>query len=199
MQITAATSSDVEQAVSCLTASFAEDPLTGFLFQAGPNYREHVTQFFSLLMGARIALDMPVFVARGTASIHGTVMGYSTARPKWPREFAEGWDRFEQSIPGLSDRMALYDEIAAKSRPRVPHYYLGVLGTDPALHGRGIGTQLIKTFCDLSASDPLSEGVFLETANPSNVRFYEHAGFAVTGEGSLGSTPLWCMFLRSSP
>lgn len=196
MLITAATSSDIEQAVSCLTAAFAEDPLTGFLLQTGPQYRDRVTQFFSLLLGARIALGMPALVVRGTAGIHGAVMGYSTARPKWPREFAEGWDRFEQAIPGLTDRMAFYDEIAEKSKPPVPHYYLGVLGVDPTMHGRGLGMRLIKAFCDLSSADPQSEGVFLETANPSNVPFYERAGFAVTGQGSLGSAALWCLFLR---
>lgn len=196
MQITAAVPADLEPAVGCLAAAFAEDPITGFLLQAGPNYRERVTQFFSLLMGARIALNMPVLVARGTASIHGAAMGYTTARPIWPRDLTEDWDRFEKAIPGLNDRLALYDEIAEKSKPSVPHYYLGVIGMDPTLHGLGIGTQLLKSFSDLSASDRFSGGVYLETANPSNVRFYERAGFAVTGQGSLGSATLWCMFLR---
>jgi len=81
----------------------------------------------------------------------------------------------------------------------VSHYYLGVIGMDPTMHGLGIGTRLLRSFCDLSASDPRSSGVHLETANPSNVRFYERAGFAVTGQGSLGSETLWCMFLSHGP
>jgi ribosomal protein S18 acetylase RimI-like enzyme len=199
MQITTAAPSDLEQAVSCLATAFAEDPITGFLLQTGPSYRERVTRFFSLLMRARIALNMPVLVARDAAAIHGSVMGYTTARPTWPRAVADDWSDFEKAIPGFTDRMAVYDEIAERCRPPAPHYYLGVIGIDPTMHGLGIGRQILESFCALSASDQLSGGVFLETANPSNVLFYERAGFEVAGQGTLGSSNLWCMFLRHGP
>jgi len=196
MHITAAAPSDIEPAVGCLAAAFADDPITGFLLQTGPHYRERVTQFFTLLMRARIALNMPVLVARGAAGIHGAAMGYTTARPQWPKTLAQEWSRFETATPGMSDRMALYDEIAEKSKPLVPHYYLGVIGIDPTAHGLGFGARLLESFCALSAVDPLSGGVHLETANPSNVRFYERAGFEVSGHGTLGQATLWCLFLR---
>ena len=88
-------------------------------------------------------------------------MGYTTVRPEWPRDLTEDWEGFEKATPGLTDRIAVYDEIAAKGKPPAPHYYLGVIGTDPNLHGLGIGTQLLKSFCDLSASNRLSCGVYL--------------------------------------
>ncbi|KFN43028.1 GNAT family N-acetyltransferase [Arenimonas oryziterrae] len=195
MQITAAQPADLEQTVNCLAAAFAEDPITGFLLQTGPNYREHLTRFFSLLMRARIALGMPVLIARDPGGIHGAAMGNAAAPPPWPDAFEEEWGGLEMAIPGFNDRSAIYDEIAHQSKPDVPHYYLGVIGMDPRMHGLGIGTRLLQSFCDLSASDEKSRGVYLETANPSNVRFYERAGFAVTGQGRLGSANLWCMFL----
>lgn len=199
MQITTASPSDLEHAVGCLAAAFAKDPITGFLLQTGPGYRDRVTQFFSLLMRARMALNMPVLVARGAVAVHGAAMGYTTSYPSWPSDIAEDWDHFEKAIPGLTDRMALYDEIAEASRPSLPHYYLGAIGMAPDTQGLGTGTQLLKAFCDLSASDKLSRGVYLETANPSNVRFYEHAGFVVTGQGQLGNADLWCMFHSHGP
>jgi GNAT superfamily N-acetyltransferase len=178
-----------------LAAAFARDPITGFLLQTGPHYRERVTTFLSLLMRARLALTMPVLLARGADGVHGAAMGYTTARPAWPRAVTEDWDLFENATPGLTDRMARYDEIAEKYKPPAPHYYLGVIGMDPTMRGLGLGTRLLKSFCDLSAGDPFSGGVYLETANPLNVRFYERAGFAETGRGSLGGATLWCMFL----
>jgi len=196
MKITAASSSDIDEAVACLARAFAQDPITGFLLQTSQGYRERVTQFFSLLMRARIELKMPVFVARGAHGIDGASMGYSTLRPKWPIGLTEEWVRFEKAIPGLTDRMAIYDEVATKFKPLAPHYYLGVIGTDPTLRGSGIGTHLLKSFCAVSASDPLSSGVYLETAQAANLGFYEHAGFAVTGRGSLGDATLWCMYLQ---
>ena len=195
MKVTAASLSDVDEAVGCLATAFAQDPITGFLLQTSQGYRERVTQFFSLLMRARIALEMPVFVARKANGIGGATMGYATAHSEWPIALTEEWDRFENAIPGLTDRMATYDEVATKFKPPVPHYYLGVIGTAPALQGSGIGTQLLKSFCEVSANDPLSSGVYLETAQASNLRFYERAGFVETGRGKLGDATLWCMYL----
>jgi GNAT superfamily N-acetyltransferase len=197
-RITAAALSDVTRAVDCLAAAFAEDPITGFLLQTGPSYRERVTRFFSLLMRARIALHMPVLLTQGETGVYGAAMGYTTAPPAWPGTIAEEWEAFAQDTPGLTERGALYDAIAEKSKPLTPHYYLGVIGIDPAMHGFGLGKQLLTSFCDLSARDPLSSGVYLETANPSNVQFYKRAGFAETGRGSLGDATLWCMFLAHS-
>jgi ribosomal protein S18 acetylase RimI-like enzyme len=195
MKITTASHADLDQAVSCLAAAFAQDPITGFLLQTGVGYRERVTQFFSLLMRARIELKMPVFLARGSDGIDGAAMGYSTVRSDWPADLTEEWDLFEKAIPGLADRMAIYDEVATKFKPPAPHYYLGVIGTDPASQGSGIGSELLKSFCEVSANDPLSSGVYLETAQASNLRFYERAGFAETGRGNLGDATLWCMYL----
>jgi len=195
MKITTASHSDLDEAVVCLATAFAQDPITGFLLQTSQGYRERVTQFFSLLMRARIALKMPVVVARGTSGIHGAAMGYATAHPAWPKDLTEEWDRFESAIPEFTERMAIYDEIAAKGKPPAPHYYLGVIGVHPDMHGRGIGTQLLRSFCGLSRSDPRSCGVYLETAEESNLKFYERAGFAETGRGRLGRATLWCMYL----
>ena len=199
MKITPAIPSDLDETIGCLATAFAQDPITGFLLQTGPGYRERVAQFFSLLMRARLALKMPVLVARGTAGIQGAAMGYATVCPEWPTGLTEEWDRFEKATPGLTDRIAIYDEIASKAMPSAPHYYLGVIGVDPNLHGHGVGMQLLNSFCDVSASDPLSNGVYLETANASNVGFYQRAGFVETGRGSLGTATLWCMYLPHGP
>jgi ribosomal protein S18 acetylase RimI-like enzyme len=195
MTVTPASPSDHDEAISCLATAFGQDPITGFLLQMGPGYRERVSQFFSILMRARLALGMPVFVARNGAGISGASMGYSTAPHEWPSDLTAEWDRFEKAIPGLPERMSVYDEVAAKFKPSAPHYYLGVIGTDPSSRGRGIGTQLLGAFCEASANDPLSSGVYLETAQASNLKFYERAGFVETGRGNLGSSSLWCMFL----
>jgi len=195
MNILTASLSDLDEAVSCLATAFAQDPITGYLLQQGTGYRERVLQFFSLLMRARIALEAPVLVARDSAGVSGAAMGYSTAQSEWPTDIKQEWDRFEGSIPEFTERMAIYDEVAAKYKPSAPHYYLGVIGTDPNLHGRGVGRQLIKSFCEVSARDPLSSGVYLETAQASNLRFYERAGFVETGRGKLGNATLWCMYL----
>lgn len=194
MEIARATFSDLVQAVDRLTHAFASDPITGFLLQDGPTYRERLTRFFSLLMRARLALGMPVLVARDGDEIHGIVMGNIPSPPAWPADIAQQWEDFERAVPGMVDRLAIYEGLAAQFAPIVPHYYLGVIGVDPALHGQGIGMQLISAFCELSAADDRSHGVYLETGEPSNVRFYERAGFIETGRETMGDATLWCMY-----
>ena len=196
MPITPAVASDLDEAVSSLVAAFAEDPITTFLLGLGDSYQPRLTQFFSLLMRARLAIGMPVLVARDGDRIVGAAMGYSAAPHDWPADIADEWNLFEQSIPGLADRMAVYDEIVANSEPSAPHYYLGAIGVEPSMHGRGFGKQLLTAFCDLSANDPLSSGVFLETAKESNVGILRARGVREVGRGAMGGTRLWCMFLQ---
>jgi len=195
MAVTAAVSSDVHKAVLCLAAAFAQDPITGFLLQTGQGYPERLAEFLSLLMRARIALQMPVLVAREATDIQGVAMGYTTLRAEWPTSLTDEWKLFERSAIGLAERLTVYEQLADEFKPSAPHYYLGAIGVDPRAQGLGIGMQLLDAFCDRSASDRLSSGVYLETAKESNVTFYERAGFVQTGRGSLAGNTLWCMYL----
>lgn len=196
MLISPAQPADVEATARCLTEAFAGDPLLGYLFVSVPERRADAKlEFLTLLLEARIALGMPVLLAREDGRIRGAVMGYSTSRPDWPRALAERWARLESSVPGLPERMADYEAIAAAGVPGEPHYYLGVMGTDPSVQGRGVGGRLLEAFCALSIADPASHGVYLETATPANLPFYRRAGFVQTHQGALGAATLWCLFL----
>jgi ribosomal protein S18 acetylase RimI-like enzyme len=199
MAIASAVNSDIHEAAQCLAAAFAEDPITGFVLQTGRGYAERLMRFFSLLMQARVALEMPVLLDTQAAGIRGVAMGYTSLRPTWPSSIAAEWEHFEKAIPGMSERLAVYEAIAEKYKPSAPHYYLGAIGVAPASQGLGIGNDLLKEFCDRSGSDELSHGVYLETARESNLAFYKRAGFVETGRGVLGSNTLWCMYLPHRP
>lgn len=186
---------DLDAAIDALGAAFAADPLIDFLFQAAQDRRdERSREFFRLLMSARLALGMPVFVAKDGDRIAGAVMGYDTTRPDWPAPLAQRWEALMRSVPGFQERLASYENLADRHMPSQSHYYLGVLGVAPDYKGRSIGSALIRSFCGLSAADPRSAGVYLETAGPANLPFYRRAGFVETGQGPLGNATLWCMF-----
>ncbi len=57
-------------------------------------------------------------------------------------------------------------------------WYLSILGVDPARHGAGLGSQLVRA--GLSRVDAEGRPAFVETFNPRSVPFYERHGFVQT-------------------
>lgn len=196
MKIQAAIPADAEPAVRCIVRAFADDPITGYFFASVPEQRSAATgRFFSLLLRARLALEMPVLLAWHDAQVVGVAMGYDSRRPPWPADLNREWKELEASVPGMAARTAVYDEVSRLGTPDRPHYYLGVIGVAPEHQGRGIGQALLQAFSALSANDPNSCGVYLETATPTNLGFYEKSGFREKHRGAMGAATLWCLFL----
>lgn len=65
-----------------------------------------------------------------------------------------------------------------RHHPKEPHWYLSVLGTDPAHQGRGFGAALIEPIVERADGDGV--GCYLESSKESNVPYYRRFGFEVT-------------------
>jgi len=193
-----AESGDVDEAISVLGNAFAQDPLMTYLFHESPSgARACAMVFFSILLRARIALEMPAYVLQQGDEILGAAMGYDTSRPKWPATLAEEMRRLEAETPGFAQRLGAYEKLAEAHEPSEEHYYLGVIGVHPSLQGKGAGRALLGAFCAPSLKDPNSGGVYLETASPASLQFYYKNGFDLRGKGSLDSTTVWCLYRRT--
>ena len=105
------------------------------------------------------------------------------------------WEELEAGVPGMSGRTAVYEQVSSLGAPDGPHYHLGVIAVAPHHQGGTIGRALLQAFCALSASDPASCGVYLETATQTNLNFYEKAGFTQNHQGAMGTETLWRLFL----
>jgi ribosomal protein S18 acetylase RimI-like enzyme len=76
--------------------------------------------------------------------------------------------------------------------PGEPHMYLRMIGVDPALQGRGYGSELVAA--GLVECDRRGLLAYLEATSPGSRRLYERHGFAVTGELQVAdSPPIWPM------
>jgi GNAT superfamily N-acetyltransferase len=83
-------------------------------------------------------------------------------------------------------------------RPREPHWYLAVLGTDPSRQGQGIGSALLQPV--LARCDAEGARAYLESSKESNVPFYRRHGFHVAGEVHLPRGPtVWTMWREPRP
>jgi GNAT superfamily N-acetyltransferase len=68
---------------------------------------------------------------------------------------------------------------AERGHPRKPeHWYLEVLGTEPARQGQGLGSALLRPIMALCDRDGL--GAYLESSSERNRVLYERHGFEVT-------------------
>jgi GNAT superfamily N-acetyltransferase len=77
--------------------------------------------------------------------------------------------------------------------PKRPHWYLGILGTDPPHQGKGVGRALIEPVLARADEDRLP--AWLEASRPENVPYYERFGFDVSCQVALpgGGPPIFGM------
>ena len=84
----------------------------------------------------------------------------------------------------VADQMRAGDDLIRSLKPRQEHWYLDTIGTDPALHGKGLGGRLLDH--DLAVRDGAGHACALDTHTDENIGFYSRRGFEVTGQGELG-------------
>lgn len=71
-------------------------------------------------------------------------------------------------------------EATQRAHPRVPHWYLQVLGSDPRRRGSGAAAATVERV--LEQVDDEGVGAYLESSKEENVPYYERFGFTVTDE-----------------
>ena len=85
-------------------------------------------------------------------------------------------------------------ELMKKAHPEEPHWYLAVIGSDPAVRGKGFGQALMQSRLD--RCDAEHAPAYLESSNPDNVPYYQRFGFEITGaiqlpDGGPSLIPMW--------
>jgi ribosomal protein S18 acetylase RimI-like enzyme len=90
------------------------------------------------------------------------------------------------NVMGAMDRIE-------KVHPDKPHWYLQVIGTDPAKQGRGFGGVIMRD--QLARADAARMPCYLESSKDTNIPIYQSFGFVVTGEIRIPNGPiLWPMW-----
>lgn len=92
-----------------------------------------------------------------------------------------------------ADAAAVFEQMAS-FHPREPHWYLPLIGVDPARQGQRLGDQLMAHA--LLRCDAERVPAYLESSNPRNIPFYHRHGFEVLGRIQVGSSPSIVPMLR---
>jgi ribosomal protein S18 acetylase RimI-like enzyme len=180
------TRSALARATTTLTRAFDRDPMFTWMFP-DPEQRARALQLLN-----RVPLEYGLrygYVTEshdgGAASVWmppGRAIGLlGMIRSGILRiPFGVGFRAFGQFVGANS----VMERIHKRHVPE-PHWYLLVVGVDPALQGRGLGSALIRD--GLSRSDAACCPCYLETSDERNVALYERHGFKVLAEAPLGS------------
>src|SRR5262245_1142626 len=179
---------DAQRLLDTLTLAFAADPPNRWMYPQPWQYLRYFPSFALSLGGAAFA--------RRTAL---ACDDYS-AVALWLGPDASPDD---QSLTNLiaesvapekrTDLAAVLAEMG-RHHPEEPHWYLPLIGVDPAQQGKGLGAALLQPV--LAECDRARLPAYLESTNPRNRPLYERHGFRAMGEIKIGDCPPIVPMLR---
>ncbi|MDQ3384633.1 MAG: GNAT family N-acetyltransferase [Actinomycetota bacterium] len=180
---------DIGQAARSLAVGFGDDPVLGWVFEE-PGRAGKLWPFFDFLAEEALVPLGATYLLPGSCA-SWTPPG----SPPWPDERGA---RFIAALApsctaGDLERLGVLDDAMRALHPEAPHWYLGLLATEPPLRGRGAGAALLRHSLERVDADHLP--AYLKSTNPRNVPLYERHGFEVMGTidlpGGPSLTPMW--------
>jgi ribosomal protein S18 acetylase RimI-like enzyme len=174
---------EITEASVLLSRAFIQTPFTSKV--VGGNSEKHrklLEMPFKMMLEKRPG---KVMVARDNGQIVGVMHML-----KWPdcqKQLMSGPVLIPALIMagGVVLRARKFRKIWAEHDPKEPHWHIDPLGVDPDRQGQGIGSQLLKYFCEVV--DKEKSLAYLETDRPENVRLYNRFGFEVREEAPIFS------------
>jgi GNAT superfamily N-acetyltransferase len=181
-----------DRALTTVVAAFESDPLLRWVWPEDGRYASCAPGFFGLLLDLRRA-GGEVWAASGGAAV--AMWDPPGGLYRHPAE--DPWPALQETFTdGERARWVVYEELMGGRGP-APHWYLGVLATDPEQRRRGLAGAVVAPV--LAAADRTGVPAYLETASAANVPFYARFGFAVEREVDLPDAGPRCWLLRRGP
>jgi ribosomal protein S18 acetylase RimI-like enzyme len=181
-----ATLLDLPGMTRTLVRAFAGDPVWGgWAFPDRERAAAQRALFFALWIEMALRHDF-VWVTPGceaVASWFPPGTGEDT-----PEDYARLLRLAHDHLGGHAATFLAGQELIERSRPAEPrHYYLSIIGTDPAHRGLGLGRMLLDL--GLAVVDRERFPAYLESTNHANLPLYESRGFQRIGSYALPDGP----------
>jgi GNAT superfamily N-acetyltransferase len=189
-RIKVASLADENPVVDTIVLAFAADPMARWTWP-------HAHQFLAALPQMVHALGGEAF-SHGSAFCTEDYAGAALWLPPGTHPDEEKLQALLQSTvsPFLAKETAAVFEQMATYHPSEPHWFLPLIGVDPAHQGEGHGGALMAYA--LARCDRDHVPAYLESSNPRNIPFYERYGFEALGAIQVGSSPTVVPMLRES-
>ena len=181
-----AQASDRPAICATLSRAFEDDPVMVFMFPDPAQRRRKLPLLFNLLLTA----NLPLGGCDVTAGCEVASMWRPPGKAGIPL-----WDIVRHlggflNVYGLAGARRAFSLLGAMDRhhPTEPHWYLMVIGTDPAQQGKGFGGVALRH--RLAQVDAAHMPAYLEASKWDNVPIYQNFGFEQRGELQVPGGPV---------
>jgi ribosomal protein S18 acetylase RimI-like enzyme len=188
--VTVMTPADEDQAIATVLLAFAADPMARWTW---PNAHQYLAAMPRMIR----AFASKAFTA-GSAFRTDGCAGAALWLPPGVRSDEEALEAVIESTVASSlgqETGAIFEQMAA-FHPTEHHWYLPLIGVDPAHQGQGQGDALMAHA--LARCDSDHAPAYLESSNPRNIPFYRRHGFEPLGAIQAGSSPTLVPMLRQA-
>ena len=190
--VRSATAADLPAVGRVLAAAFEGDPVWSYLASPKADWPSRASAWFEAEARSQLR-------GHGDVLVDDQVRGAAVWAPPghWKSTASETLALLVPSVRLFRGhlRRAIAD-LSAMEREHPeepPHWYLAILGTDPAHQGSGVGGALIRAVTD--RCDEQGLGAYLESSKEQNVSFYARHGFEVREQiAPGGGPPMWLMW-----
>jgi ribosomal protein S18 acetylase RimI-like enzyme len=176
------------RAVATLVTAFAADPAMRWMYPGAQQYLRHFPDFIRAFGGSAFQ--------HGTADSLGEFHSVALWLPPdaSPDDSALAGVLQESMAPPLQAEVASLIEQMGQFHPPGRHWYLPLVGVDPGMQRRGLGSGLLMR--GLERCDRERIPAYLEATNPRNLALYERLGFRTLGRIRTESSPVITPMLR---
>ena len=169
---------DLPAAAAALSRAFHDDPLQMYVFPDPVERAARSPALFTPLLRYGLLFGEVLTTAGGPAGA-AVWLGPVAWEVTPERAKAAGLDELPTVLGAAAAErfLSVLAAIDPYHRRDVPpaHWYVMVVGVAPEAQGTGIGRALLRPMID--RADAAGQPCYLETAQPTNVAFYEKLGF----------------------
>lgn len=179
---------DENRAIDTVVLAFGGDPMTRWVWPEAHQYMTVMPKVVRAFGGA-------AFVHNGAFTSDEYTGAALWLRPGVHPDEERLMALMESTAsPGARQAVLAVFEQMATYHPEEPHWYLPLIGVDPAHQGKGYGDALMRYVLEQIDREKL--GAYLEASSARNIPFYRRHGFEELGRIQVGSSPTLVPMLR---
>ncbi len=185
---------DVRSLSKVLARAFYDDPVMMYMLPDDGARAKALPPMFG-------ALTRHHFLSRGGSEVasRGGEIGAATLWDPPGQRQSSRWESLRMTptlawyFRSRAKQTRILGEVMEEAHPEEPHWYLMVIGSDPAVRGTGLGQALMNS--GLDRCDGERAPSYLEASKEDLIPYYSRFGFEQIGEIQIPDGPkMWPMW-----